>query len=219
MNYAALVQAITDYTDNLEASFVAQIPTFVRQAEERIYRSVMIPELRKNATATLGAGSSYLSRPADFLSVFSLAVIDADGDYHYLLDKDVNFIREAYPRAATAGLPIFYGQFDGDSATGSTVGNFILGPTPDASYTFELHYYFDPPSIVDEGTSWLGDNAEAALLYGSLVEAYTYMKGDQDMLTLYETRYKEALAQLAGVGVRSMRDNYRGGELMRPQGE
>lgn len=217
MNYAALVQAITDYTENLETSFVAQIPTFVRQAEERIYRSVMIPELRKNATATVGAGNQYLARPTDFLAVFSLAAVDANGDYHYLLDKDVNFIREAYPRASTQGVPKYYGQFDGDSATGSTVGNFIIGPSTDATYTFELHYYFDPPSIVDEGTSWLGENAEAALLYGSLLEAYTYMKGDQDILALYEARYKEALNQLAGVGVRSMRDNYRSGELLRPQ--
>ena len=215
MNYAELVQAITDYTENLETSFVAQIPNFVQQAEERIYRSVMIPELRRNATASTTAGNQYLARPADFLAVFSIAVVDGDGDYTYLLDKDVNFIREAYPSASTQGLPKFYGQFDGDTSPGSSTGNFILGPTPDASYTVELHYYYDPPSIVSTGTSWLGDNAEAALLYGSLIEAYTYMKGEADILSLYGQRYEEALAQLGGVGIRSMRDNYRDGEFLR----
>ena len=213
MNYAELVQAITDYTENLETSFVAQIPNFVQQAEERIYRSVMIPELRKNVTASTSAGNQYLARPADFLAVFSIAVVDGDGDYNYLLDKDVNFIREAYPRSSTQGLPQYYGQFDGDDTVSS--GNFILGPTPDANYTVELHYYFDPPSIVTTSTSWLGDNAEAALLYGSLIEAYTYMKGEADILSLYGQRYQEALAQLGGVGIRSMRDNYRDGEFLR----
>jgi len=213
MNYSELVTAIQDYTENQETTFVAQIPTFVRQAEERIYRSVMIPELRKNATASTTAGNQYLARPSDFLSVFSIAVVDGSGNYNYLLDKDVNFIREAYPTSATQALPQFYGQFDGDDTLGS--GNFILGPTPDADYTVELHYYFDPPSIVTTGTSWLGDNAEAALLYGCLIEAYTYMKGEADMLSLYEQRYQEALAQLGGVGIRSMRDNYRDGEFIR----
>ena len=213
MNYADLVQAIKDYTENLETSFVSQIPHFVEQAEERIYRSVMIPELRKNVTASMSAGNQYLARPSDFLAVFSIAVIDGDGDYTYLLDKDVNFIREAFPRSSTQGLPQFYGQFDGDDTVGS--GNFILGPTPDASYTVELHYYFDPPSIVTTGTSWLGDNAEAVLLYGALLEAYTYMKGEADILGLYNQRYEEALAQLGGIGIRSMRDNYRDGEFLR----
>lgn len=213
MNYAELVTAIKQYTENEETSFVAQIPTFVRQAEERIYRSVMIPELRKNATASLAGGSQYLGRPPDFLSVFSLAVIDAEGDYTYLLDKDVNFIREAYPSAATPGTPKYYAQFDGDSTT--STGNFIVGPTPDTTYTVELHYYYDPPSIATTSTSWLGDNAEAALLYGALIEAYTYMKGETDILQGYEARYQEALAQLGGVGIRSMRDSYRDGEPLR----
>ena len=213
MNYTELVQAIKDYTENEETTFVNQIPTFVRQAEERIYRSVMIPELRKNVTASTTAGNQYLARPSDFLAVFSIAVVDGSGNYNYLLDKDVNCIREAYPSSSTQALPQFYGQFDGDDTLGS--GNFILGPTPDAAYTVELHYYFDPPSIVSTGTSWLGDNAEAALLYGCLIEAYTYMKGEADMLNLYEQRYQEALAQLGGVGIRSMRDNYRDGEFIR----
>lgn len=209
MNYTQLSQALQDYLETQETSFVSNIPTFVRQAEERIYRSVQIPELRKNATATIAAGGQYLARPADFLSVFSLAVVDSFGNYSYLYDKDVNFIREAYPSPATQGLPKYYAQFDGDQV--GSEGNFILGPTPNDTYTVELHYYYDPPSIVDTGTSWLGTNAEAALLYGSLVEAYTYLKGDADMLQLYTNRYMEAMAQLFGIDLRSKRDDYRDG--------
>ena len=211
MNYTQLTQALQDYLESSETSFVSNIPTFVKQAEERIYRTVQIPELRKNATAATTSGNQYLARPADFLSVFSLAVVDGSGNYSYLYDKDVNFIREAYPSASTSGLPKYYAQFDGDQA--GTEGNFILGPTPNAVYTVELHYYYDPPSIVDTGTSWLGTNAETALLYGSLVEAYTYLKGDADMLQLYTTRYMEAMAQLFGIDLRSKRDDYRDGQM------
>jgi hypothetical protein len=209
MNYAELTQALQDYLETSETSFVSNIPNFVRQAEERIYRSVQIPELRKNATAATTSGNQYLARPSDFLSVFSLAVVDGSGNYSYLYDKDVNFIREAYPSASTSGLPKYYAQFDGDQT--GTEGNFILGPTPNATYTVELHYYYDPPSIVDTGTSWLGTNAEAALLYGSLVEGYTYLKGDGDMQQLYMERYAEAMGQLFGIDVRSKRDDYRDG--------
>jgi len=212
MNYTQLTDALKDYLETTETSFVANIPMFVRQAEERIYRSVQIPELRKNATAATTAGNQYLARPSDFLSVFSLAVVEADGDYVYLYDKDVNFIREAYPRSSTQGFPKYYAQFDGDQ-TGVTQGNFILGPTPNAVYTVELHYYYDPPSIVDTGTSWLGDNAESVLLYGSLIEAYTYLKGDADMLQLYTNRYNEAMRQLFGIDIRSKRDDYRDGTM------
>lgn len=210
MNYTELAQALQDYLETSETSFVNNIPTFVRQAEERIYRSVQIPELRKNATAATTAGNQYLARPSDFLSVFSLAVVDGAGNYSYLYDKDVNFMREAYPNPTTEGLPKYYAQFDGDQ-TGASEGNFILGPTPDSAYTVELHYYYDPPSIVDTNTSWLGTNAETALLYGSLVEAYTYLKGDGDMLQLYTNRYMEAMAQLFGIDLRSKRDEYRDG--------
>jgi hypothetical protein len=209
MNYSQLTQALQDYLETSETSFVSNIPNFVRQAEERIYRSVQIPELRKNATAATTSGNQYLARPSDFLSVFSLAVVDGSGNYSYLYDKDVNFIREAYPSASTSGLPKYYAQFDGDQT--GTEGNFILGPTPNATYTVELHYYYDPPSIVDTGTSWLGTNAEAALLYGSLVEGYTYLKGDGDMQQLYMERYAEAMGQLFGIDVRSKRDDYRDG--------
>lgn len=212
MNYTQLAQALQDYLETTEASFVSNIPTFVQQAEERIYRSVQIPELRKNATAAFTSGNQYLARPSDFLSVFSLAVIDGSGNYSYLYDKDVNFIREAYPGPTTQGLPKYYGQFDGDQ-TGVSEGNFIVGPTPDANYAVELHYYYDPPSIVDTGTSWLGENAETALLYGSLVEGYTYLKGDADILQAYTGRYNEAMMQLFGIDLRSKRDNYRDGNL------
>ena len=211
MNYTQLTAALQDYLETQETSFVSNIPTFVRQAEERIYRSVQIPELRKNATAATTSGNQYLARPSDFLSVFSLAVVDGSGNYSYLYDKDVNFIREAYPGPSTQGLPKYYAQFDGDQT--GTEGNFILGPTPNSNYTVELHYYYDPPSIVDTGTSWLGTNAETALLYGSLVEAYTYLKGDADMLQLYTNRYMEAMAQLFGIDLRSKRDDYRGGQM------
>jgi hypothetical protein len=211
MNYTQLVQSIQDYTQNEETSFVSNIPNFVQQAEERINRSIMIPELRKNATASTTADNKYLARPSDFLAVFSLAVIDGDGDYTYLLDKDVNFIREAYPSASTTGLPLYYSQFDGD--TSGEEGNFILGPTPDANYDVELHYYYDPESIVTAGTSWYGDNAEAALLYGSLIEAYTYMKGENDLVGLYTQRYNEAMGQLTGLDIRSDRDDYREGKV------
>ena len=211
MNYTQLVQSIQDYTQNEETSFVSNIPNFVQQAEERINRSIMLPELRKNATASTTTDNKYLARPSDFLAVFSLAVIDGDGDYTYLLDKDVNFIREAYPSTSTTGLPLYYSQFDGDST--GTEGNFILGPTPNAAYEVELHYYYDPESIVTAGTSWYGDNAEAALLYGSLIEAYTYMKGENDLVGLYTQRYNEAMGQLTGLDIRSDRDDYREGKV------
>ena len=187
MNYTELTQAIKDYTENTEATFVSMIPTFVQQAEQRIFRTVTIPEVRFNSTGTLNQGSQYLSRPADFLAVFSLAIIDPiTAAYTYLLEKDVNFMREAYPVAATEGVPKYYGQFDGDAITAATDGHFIIGPTPNATYTVELHYYFEPKSIVTTSTSWLGENADTVLLYGSLVEAYTFMKGDPDIMQTYK---------------------------------
>jgi len=213
MNYTELTTAVQNYTEYAETTFVAQIPTFIRQAEERIFRTILIPELRKNSTATLAADSKYLARPSDFLVPFSLATIDADSEHTYLIEKDSNFIREAYPAAATTGVPKYYAQFDGDDA--SSDGHFLIGPTPTLSYTVELHYYFDPPSIVTSATSWLGDNAETALLYGTLVEAYTFMKGEADLMQQYEARYQEALAQVNGIARRSMMDTYRGGEPSR----
>jgi hypothetical protein len=213
MNYAQLVQAIQDYVESTESTFVSQIDRFIRQAEERIFRAVMIPELRRNATTTLGAGSQYLSRPSDLLSVFSLAVIDAEGDYTYLLNKDVNFLREAYPNPNIVGVPRYYAQFDGDYSAGGADGHFIIAPSPDVDYQAQLHYFFDPPSIVDTGTSWLGENAETALLYGALVEAYRFLKGDPDLMQAYDKTYQESLAALETIGARSRSDAYRNGVL------
>jgi hypothetical protein len=209
MNYAELTQAIQDYLENSETKLVSQIPTFVRQTEERIFRSVLIPELRTHATAPTAIGNRYLSRPTDFLAPFSMAAIGSTGGYNYLLEKDVDFIREAYSSPAITGIPKYYAQFNGDTTSGE--GNFLLGPTPDAIYTVELHYYYDPPSIVDTGTSWLGTNAESLLLYGCLLEAYTVMKGDADLLQTYERKYQEALAQLGGLARRTETDTYRKG--------
>jgi hypothetical protein len=206
MNYSELVQAVKDYTENTETTFVNNINLFIRQAEERIFRDVQIPELRKNVTGNISSGNQYLARPADFLTTLSLAVISG-GSFTYLLEKEVNFIREAYPSASTTGTPKYYAIFDGDTSTGD--GNFILGPTPDAAYNVELHYYYDPPSIVTSTTSWLGDNAEAALLYGTLYEAYTFMKGEPDVLQNYQQRYQSALVNMAAIGVMLKSDTYR----------
>jgi hypothetical protein len=210
MTYAELVELIQNYVENREPTFVANIPRFVRQTEQRVYRTVMLPELRKVATLTTTASDPLLARPADFLSAFSVAVIDGDGAYSFLYDKDPSLIREAYP-SGSEGLPRFYAQLTGDTSV--SPGSFILGPTPDSAYSVELQYYYDPASIVDTGTSWLGDNAETVLLYGSLVEAYTYLKGEVDVMAQYRQQYDEALGQLTGIDVRSKRDDYRDGQM------
>ena len=215
MDYAALKQAIQDYTQNYENTFVANIPVFVKQAEERIYNSVQIPALRKNVTGNTTNGNKYLSCPADFLSVFSMAVIDATGNYEYLLNKDVNFMRSAYPSASDTGLPRYYALFGPtvNSGTVTTELSFILAPMPDANYSVELHYYYYPQSIVTAGTSWLGDNYDPVLLYGSLLEAYIFMKGEQDVMAFYKGKYDEALAQLNRLGTGLERgDAYRDGQ-------
>ena len=215
MTYAELLAEIQNYTQNYESTFVATIPTFVEQAEERIYNTVQIPPLRKNVTGGVTAGNKYLSCPADYLSTFSLAVIDADGNYEYLLNKDVNFIRAAYPSPTDEGIPKYYALF-GPTVISSVTTNelsFILGPTPDDDYDVELHYYYYPQSITTAGTSWLGDNYSPALLYGSLVEAYTYMKGEADIMAFYQKKYEEALAQLNRLGTGLERgDAYRDGQ-------
>ena len=205
MNYTELTNAIKEYTDNTETTFVNNIPNFVRQTEERIYRSILIPELRKNVTTALTSSNRFLAKPTDFLAVFSIAVVDGSSNYSFLLPKDVNFIREAYPATGTTGLPVYYSQFDAD--------NFLIAPTPDSGYTVQLHYYYDPPSIVTSSTSWLGDNAESTLLYGSLVEAATFMKGEADIVGFYKARYDEALEGLKQLADgRNKRDSYRNGE-------
>jgi hypothetical protein len=215
VNYTQLSTAIQDYTQNYEQTFVDNIPVFVQQAETRIYNTVLIPALRKNVTGITSSGNKYLSCPADFLSVLSMAVIDADDNFEYLLNKDVNFIRAAYPNAGAQDIPKYYALFGPTVASGTitTELSFILGPTPDDAYDIELHYYYYPESIVDADTSWIGDNYDPVLLYGSLVEAYTFMKGEQDMMTYYQAKYQEALQQLVRLGGALERgDAYRDGQ-------
>jgi hypothetical protein len=213
MNYAALVSAIQSYTEN--TFLTVDVNVFITQAEQRIYNSVQFPSLRKNVTGTITASNKYVSCPDDFLAPYSLAVISANGDYTYLLNKDVNFMREAYPNPTSTGLPKYYALF-GPSVTGSTIStelSLILGPTPDAMYSSELHYYYYPPSITTATTTWLGDNFDTVLLYGALVEAYTFMKGEADMVALYDGKYKEAvgLAKRLGDGM-ERQDAYRSGQ-------
>ena len=299
MNYTQLSNAIQAYTENTEADFVASIPVFVEQAEQRIYNSVQFPSIRRNVTGSMTTNNKYLQCPTDFLAVYSLAVIKADGTYEYLLNKDVNFIRQAYPLPTDTDTPKYYALF-GPRSDNPTELTFILGPTPNASYSTELHYYFYPESIVQSpvatlgaitggsayttgtyfdvpltggsgsgalatitvaggavtavtitngglqygvantlsaaaaniggtgsgfsvlvasvtnstGTSWLGDNFDTVLLYGSLVEAYTYMKGENDMMALYNGKYQEALALAKRLGDGMERqDAYRSGQF------
>ena len=225
MDRTALYNAIQAYTENPSADFVAQLPVFVEQAEQRIYNSVQFPSLRKNVTGVTSTNNKYLSAPSDFLSVYSIAVIDATGAYEYLLNKDVNFIRQAYPNPSQdQGLPRYYALF-GPTTTNDPSPvitdelTFILGPTPDAVYNVELHYYYYPESITTaaDGRTWLGDNFDTVLLYGSLVEAYTYMKGEADILGVYDTKYKEALALAKRLGDGLERsDAYRSGQFRAP---
>lgn len=274
MNYAQLTAAIEDYTENTFT--VDELSIFVKQAEQRVYNTVQLANLRRNQTGTITSGNKYLSAPSDFLSTYSLAVytyanptatgtsgqftivvssasdiavnqmvsgsgigtgatvaeingttitlsvansstvsgsIVFQGNYLYLLDKDVNFIREVYPNPNSKAEPKYYAIF-GPQSNDVNELSFILGPTPDQTYKAELHYYYYPESIVDAGTSWLGDNFDSVLLYGSLVEAYTFMKGEQDMMVLYDTKYKEALALLKNLGDGKQRaDTYRDGQV------
>jgi len=226
MNYPQLFDTIQSYTENNFPDFTLasggiettteQINRFIEQAELRIYNTVQFPFLRKNMTGNIQSGNKYLSAPDDYLATYSLAVIDGSGNYEYLLNKDVNYIRQAYPNPTTdVGIPKYYALF-GPTISGSTITtelSFILGPTPDTSYNVELHFYYYPESIVTAGTSWLGDNFDTVLLYGSLVEAYTFMKGETDMLALYDGKYKEALAQAKRLGDGMERqDAYRSGQ-------
>ena len=214
MNYTQLSAAIQAYTENTEANFVAEIPVFVQQAEQRIYNNVQFPSIRKNVTGSTSSGNKYLGCPSDFLAVYSLAAVDATGAYEYLLNKDVNYIRQAYPNPTSdTGIPKYYALF-GSQTNDANELTFILGPTPDATYSVELHYYYYPESIVTAGTTWLGDNFDSVLLYGSLVEAYTYMKGEQDMMQLYNQKYMEALALAKRLGDGMERqDAYRSGQF------
>jgi hypothetical protein len=281
MNYTQLKAAIIAYTDNQDSAFEAEIPVFVKQAEQRIYNTVQIANLRKNMTGALTAGNKYLACPEDFLSAYSLAVypqatttatgssgastitvssptgiipgmyvsgsgvatgatvtlvqgvtvtlslantgtvfgsILFQGDYAYLLNRDVNYIREVYPNPGYRALPKYYAIF-GPSSENVNELTFIMGPTPDTNYMAELHFYYYPDSIVDAQTSWLGDNFDTTLLYGSLIEAYTYMKGEADLMGVYETKFKEALALLKNLGDGKQRgDAYQDGQLKMPVG-
>jgi hypothetical protein len=212
MTYAELVSAIKGYAENdfptTAGSFTStnQLNTFIQQAEQRVYNSVQFPAIRKNVTGTTTSGNKYLAMPDDFLASYSLAAIDGDGNYEFLLNKDVNFIRAAYPKATDSGVPYYYALFDDNT--------FILGPTPDAAYTMELHYYYYPASIVTAGTSWLGDNFDSVLLYGALLEAAAFMKSDTDTIKNYMDRYNEALllAKRLGDGM-DRQDAYRSGQF------
>jgi hypothetical protein len=213
MNYAQLVVAVSDYTEN---SFdTTSMNTFIKQAEQRIYNTVQFPSIRKNVTGTTTASNKYLSCPDDFLAVYSMAVINTDGSYEYLLNKDVNFIRQAYPTPTDTATPKYYALF-GPTVTSSVIStelSFILGPTPDTGYSVELHYYYYPESIVTASTTWLGDNFDSVLLYGTIVEAYTYMKGENDIMAFYDGKYKEALALAKRLGDGMERsDAYRSGQ-------
>ena len=203
MNYTALTQAIKDYTENTETSFVDHIDDFIRQAEQRIYNSVQLPALRKNSTGTTSSSNSYMQTPDDFLAPYSLAVINSSV-HTYLLNKDVNWLREAYSNASTTGLPKYYALFDEDT--------FILAPTPDSTYSMELHYYYYPTSIVTASTTFLGDDFDSALLNGALIEAIRFQKGEPDVIANYEKLYLQSLTLLQNVSeVRNVTDSYRSG--------
>lgn len=218
MNYAQLVETIKGYTENDfpdtagsgGMTSTEQINTFIINAEERVFNSVQLLDLRKNVTGNVTAGNKYLSVPSDWLANFSLAVIDpVTSEYEYLLNKDVSYIRQAYPSPNDLGKPLYYAFFDVDS--------YILGPTPDANYEMELHYFYYPQSITEAGTSWLGDNFESVLLYGSLLEAYTFMKGEADVIAQYQKRYDEALAMLKQLGEgKNRQDMYRTPQVRYP---
>lgn len=204
MNYSELVSIVQDYTENVFST--TDIDTFIQQAEQRIYNSVQLPALRKNVTGNTTNNNKYLAAPSDWLATFSMAVVKANGDYEYLLNKDVNFIRAAYPAPTDTGTPEYYALFDQNT--------FILGPTPNSNYTIELHYFYYPESIVTANTTWLGNNFDSALLYGTLLEAYTYMKGESDIVALYKQRYDESMLLLKQLGDgKDRQDAYRSGQV------
>jgi len=213
MNYTQLVTEVGNYLENVFPTDV--INTCITQAERRIYNTVQIPALRKNVTGSTSTSNKYLACPGDFLASYSMAAIDPiTGEYTYLLNKDVNFIREAYPSPTATGAPKYYALF-GPVSTNEAELTFIIGPTPNKVYSVELHYFYYPESIttVAGGQTWLGDNYDPVLLYGTLVEAYTFMKGEQDMMVLYNTKYSEALSQLKRLGDGLERqDAYRSGQ-------
>jgi hypothetical protein len=202
MTYAELVTLLKQYLENQEATFVANIPVFVRLAEEDIYRTVQLPFLRANKTSlTFTGGIQYFTLPSDYLSSYSFAVIN-NGRFEFLLNKDVNFIREAYPDPAVTGVPRFYAQF--------SASQYIVAPSPASNYQTELNYYFFPETLATAGTNWLSRNAENALLFGCLYHGYIYMKGDQDVANMYKEKYEAALGDLKTISEgRDRKDTYR----------
>jgi hypothetical protein len=210
MTYTELVTLISDITEN--TFLTRDVDMFIKQAEQKIYNTVQLPNLRKNVTGVTSPANKYLACPLDFLSTYSLAVINASGNYTYLLNKDVNFIREAFPNPTSTGLPSHYAIF-GPASDNVNELSFILGPTPDAVYTMELHYFYYPESIVTTGTTWLGDNFDSALLNGALVEAIRFMKGEQDLIAVYKGMYDNALILLKQLGDgKDRQDAYRSGQ-------
>jgi hypothetical protein len=214
MNYADLVTNIQDITEN--TFLTRDVNMFIQQAEQKIYNTVQLPNLRRNVTGVTSTGNKYLACPGDFLSTYSLAVINASGNYTFLLNKDVNFIREAYPNPTSTGLPAHYAIF-GPLSSNVNELSFILGPTPNAVYTMELHYFYYPESIVTAGTTWLGDNFDSALLNGALVEAIRFMKGEQDLIAVYKGMYDNSLILLKQLGDgKDRQDAYRSGQTRVP---
>tara|TARA_R110002020_G_scaffold88008_2_gene216524 strand:+ start:3964 stop:4599 length:636 start_codon:yes stop_codon:yes gene_type:complete len=209
MNYSTLVQAIQDYTQNAETTFVSMIDTFIGSAEERLLFDVQLPVFRKNQQGTLSQSNKYLALPADFLAPFSLSAITGN-NYYFLLNKDVNYLQEAYPDETETGRPKFYAIFDDL--------NLLVAPVPDADYTMEFHYLYEPAGLSETTTTtWLSTNATNALLYATLIEAYVFMKGDGEIMTYYQTRYQECLPRIKNLGEgRDRKDVYRSGQLTIP---
>lgn len=212
MTYGELKQAIQDYTENDEATFVNNIPLFIRLTEERILKNVQLNLFQKNQFGNMTSSNEYLAAPSDFLAPFSLS-IDVDGDKEFLLFKDLDFVQSYSPDATVTGQPKYYAQFDKD--------NFIIGPTPDANYTVDIHYLYRPTSLTagsDSGTTWLSENAEITLLYGALIEAYTYMKGQPDLMAMYNQRFGEGVMRLKNLGeAQETNDEYRYGGIRKPR--
>lgn len=224
MNYATLFETIKGYLENdfpdtqftdtagtgdVTLTSTEQINTFIQQAEQRIYNTVQLPALRKNVTGNCTVSNKYLAMPSDWLAMYSLSLIDGSGNQSFLLNKDVEFIRESFPSPSATGAPTHYAIFDNNTV--------ILGPTPDSSYSMEMHYYYYPESIVTASTTWLGDHFDSALLYGALLEGYTFMKGEQDVIAVYQKRYDEAMALLKMLGDgKDRQDTYRTGQVRYP---
>jgi hypothetical protein len=214
MTYNELVTAVQDYCENTFPT--TDMNTMIKLAEQSIYNSVQLANLRKNITSTLSSGDQYLAAPNDFLSAYSLAVVDGSGNYQYLLNKDVNFIREAYPNPTATGLPQHYAIF-GPSAVDVKELAFILGPTPNSNYVVELQFFYYPESIVTAGQTWLGDNFDSALFNATMVEAIRYMKGETEMVTLYQSELAKSMLLLKNLGDGKQRmDAYRDGQVRNP---